>query len=29
MEVDEVPNEGDMMLFPSEDVIMMIYDGHP
>jgi hypothetical protein len=29
MELDEVPNEGDMMPLPREDAIMMIYDGHP
>jgi hypothetical protein len=26
-EVDEVPNEGDVMLFPEEDTIMMVYHG--
>jgi hypothetical protein len=29
MEVDEVPDEEDTMPFPREDVVMMIYDGHP
>jgi hypothetical protein len=29
MEVDEVPNEGDVTPFPGEDAIMMIYDGRP
>jgi hypothetical protein len=28
MEVDEVPDKGDMMPFPREDAVMMIYDGH-
>jgi hypothetical protein len=27
MEVDEVPDKGDAMRFPREDVVMMIYDG--
>jgi hypothetical protein len=27
MEADEVPNEGDMMLFPVEDAVMTICDG--
>jgi hypothetical protein len=29
MLLDEVPNEGDTMPFPGEDVVIMIYDGHP
>jgi hypothetical protein len=29
MEVDEVPDEGDMMPFPREDAVMMIYDVRP
>jgi hypothetical protein len=29
MEVDEVPNEGDTMPFPGEDVVMVIYNGRP
>jgi hypothetical protein len=29
MEVDEVPDEGDTMTFPGEDVVMAIYDGRP
>jgi hypothetical protein len=28
-EVDEVPDEGDMMLILGQDVVMMIYDGRP
>jgi hypothetical protein len=28
-EVDEVPDEGDTMPFPVEDVVMTIYDGCP
>jgi hypothetical protein len=29
MVVNEVPDEGDMMPFLREDVVMMIYDGRP
>jgi hypothetical protein len=29
MELNEVPNEGDVMPFPREDATMMIYDGRP
>jgi hypothetical protein len=29
VELNEVPNEGDMMPFPREDAVMMIYDGPP
>jgi hypothetical protein len=29
MEVDEVPDEGDMTPFLGEDAVMMIYDGRP
>jgi hypothetical protein len=29
MEVDEVPNKGDVMPFHREDAVMMIYDGSP
>jgi hypothetical protein len=29
MKLDEVLDEGDMMPFPGEDAIMMIYDGRP
>jgi hypothetical protein len=29
MELNEVPNEGDMMPFPREDAVMTIYDGPP
>jgi hypothetical protein len=29
VELDEVPDEGDMMRFPGEDVVTMIYDGRP
>jgi hypothetical protein len=29
MEVNEVPDEGDAMPFPGEDMVMMIYDGCP
>jgi hypothetical protein len=29
MEINEVPNEGDMTPFLREDIVMMIYDGHP
>jgi hypothetical protein len=29
MDVDEVPDEGDMTPFPREDMVMMIYGGSP
>jgi hypothetical protein len=29
MEVDEVPDEGNMTPFPREDAVMTIYAGHP
>jgi hypothetical protein len=29
MEVNEVPNEGDLTPFPGEDAVTTIYDGHP
>jgi hypothetical protein len=29
MELDEVPEEGDVTPFPREDAVMMIYDGCP
>jgi hypothetical protein len=29
MEVDEAPIEGDASLFPGDDMVMMIYGGHP
>jgi hypothetical protein len=29
VELDEVPDEGDIMRFPGRDVVMTIYDGHP
>jgi hypothetical protein len=29
MELNEVPNEGDVMPFPGEDTVMTTYDGCP
>jgi hypothetical protein len=29
MEVDEVPIEGDVMPFPREDTVMMVFRRHP
>jgi hypothetical protein len=29
MELDEVPNEDNVISFPGEDTVMMIYDGCP
>jgi hypothetical protein len=29
MEVNDVPDEGNMMPFPREDAVMTIYDGRP
>jgi hypothetical protein len=29
MEVDEIPDKGDVTPFPGEDAVMVIYDGDP